>query len=126
MLPGIFAIPFSRMAIGCMDSSLTNRNRAVILILYCSFDAISRAEFTQEVYSHIYQDSSFTSSIGSDRLSLLFIVLALGTLLDITKPYDIRSSEPYYQLAKAAFVVESLIEAATIPTMQSLVRQVVS
>ena len=51
----------------------------------------------------------------------MFVVLALGTLLDTTKPYDIRASEPFYQLAKAAFVVEPLIDAATIPVIQSLV-----
>lgn len=55
----------------------------------------------------------------------MFIVLALGTLLDTTKPYDIRNSEPYYQLAKAAFVLEPLIEAATIPTIQSLVSRLI-
>ncbi|KIJ42345.1 hypothetical protein M422DRAFT_208868 [Sphaerobolus stellatus SS14] len=88
------------------------------------FDAITRAEFTQEIYSHIYHDSTY-DSVGSDRLSLMFIVLALGTLLDTAKLYDIRSSEPFYQLAKAAFVVEPLIDAATIPTLQSLHFQIV-
>lgn len=49
------------------------------------------------------------------------MILALGTLFDLTKPYDIRSTEPYYQLGKAAFCLEPLIEAATIPTIQALV-----
>ena len=73
-----------------------------------------------QVYSHVYSTSS--PAVSVDRLSLLFMVLALGTLLDLTKPYDIRSTEPYYQLGKAAFCLEPLIEAATIPTIQALVR----
>jgi hypothetical protein len=72
-----------------------------------------------QVYSHVY--STTPSSISVDKLSLLFMILALGTLLDLTKPYDIRSTEPYYQLGKAAFCLEPLIEAATIPTIQALV-----
>lgn len=72
-----------------------------------------------QVYSHVYNISSISVSV--DKLSLLFVVLALGTLLDLTKPYDIRSTEPYYQLGKAAFCLEPLIEAATIPTIQALV-----
>ncbi|KAF8513990.1 hypothetical protein BU17DRAFT_68547 [Hysterangium stoloniferum] len=36
-------------------------------------------------------------------LSLFFIMLALGTLLDTSVPYDIRATEPWYQLARAAF-----------------------
>ncbi|KAF8590790.1 hypothetical protein K439DRAFT_1627523 [Ramaria rubella] len=83
------------------------------------FDAISRAEFMDQIYSHVYNTSSPTS-VSVDRLALLFMILALGTLLDLSKPYDIRSTEPYYQLGKAAFCLEPLIEAATIPTIQTL------
>lgn len=72
-----------------------------------------------QIYSHVYSTSP--TSISVDRLSLLFIILAIGTLLDLSKPYDIRSTEPYYQLGKAAFCLEPLIEAATIPTIQALV-----
>jgi hypothetical protein len=93
-------------------------------IFYCTlmpsfrFDSINRAQFMDQVYSHVYGTSS--TSVSVDRLSLLFIILALGTLLDVTKPYDIRRTEPYYQLGKAAFCLEPLIEAATIPTIQAL------
>ncbi|KAF8481461.1 fungal-specific transcription factor domain-containing protein, partial [Gautieria morchelliformis] len=82
------------------------------------FDAISRAEFMDQIYSHIY--STPPASISVDKLSLLFMVLALGTLLDLTKAYDIRRTEPFYQLGRAAFCLEPLIEAATIPTIQAL------
>lgn len=72
-----------------------------------------------EIYTSIYTSDT---SPSTDRLSLFFIIVALGILLDISKPYDIRHTEPYYQLARAAFCLEPLIEAATIPTIQSLVR----
>ncbi|GJJ10068.1 hypothetical protein Clacol_004294 [Clathrus columnatus] len=86
------------------------------------FAAINRAEFMDGIYHPIYASDS---SPSTDRLSLLFIILALGALLDISKPYDIRNTEFYYQLARAAFCLEPLIEAATIPTIQSLHFQII-
>lgn len=73
-----------------------------------------------QVYSHVYSTPSLHSA-SVDKISLFFMILALGTLLDLSKPYDIRATEPYYQLGKAAFCLESLMEAATIPTIQALV-----
>jgi hypothetical protein len=58
----------------------------------------------------------------SHRLSLMFIVLAIGTLMDTSLPAYNLEAEKYHQLAKAALFQHPLFDEPTINAVQALVR----
>lgn len=66
---------------------------------------ISPESFEAEVYTQFYDPNA---SVGGDqpllahRLSLMFIVLAIGSLMDTNEPAYNLEAEKYHQLARAA------------------------
>jgi Ni/Fe-hydrogenase subunit HybB-like protein len=56
------------------------------------------------------------------RLSLMFIVLAIGSLMDMSLPAYNLEAEKYHQLARAALFHSSLFDEPTLNAVQSLVR----
>jgi hypothetical protein len=86
---------------------------------------VAQDMFNFEVYSQFYDPNvrpSADDPVLLHRLSLLFIVLAIGCLMDTSlPPYNIEA-EKYHQLAKAALFRESFLDAPTVNSVQALVR----
>jgi hypothetical protein len=60
--------------------------------------------------------------IQSHRAAVVYMMLALGALLDLDlRPYSNEASQ-YYQLARAALAVDSVFEEQSIPAIQALAR----
>lgn len=57
----------------------------------------------------------------SHRLAVLYMVFAVGTLMDLEKPYLSLEATQYYQLARAALSLDSVLEYQSIPGIQALV-----
>jgi hypothetical protein len=82
------------------------------------------ASFDQEVYSQFY-----TQHIGpipdeplmAHRLSLMFMVLAIGSLMNTSLPSYNLDAEKYHQLARAALFHDSFFDNPTINAVQALV-----
>jgi hypothetical protein len=83
-------------------------------------DPIPRSEFVAHIFNPIYKSSS-ADVIAPDNLAVLFILLALGSILDLRQPFDHSSAEPLFQLSCAAFCLEPIYETASIPSIQALV-----
>ena len=49
------------------------------------------------------------------------MVLALGTLFDLDKPYLSLEATQYYQLSRASLSLDSVLEHQTIAAIQALV-----
>ena len=60
--------------------------------------------------------------MDSHRLAVLCLVLGLGALLDLDKPYLSAEAMRYYQLGRAALSLDSILESQSIPAIQALVR----
>lgn len=92
---------------------------------YCAwmYLPIPDAEFYNTVFSRIYDQPIGIDQdpIDSHRLAVLYMVLALGTLFDLGQPYLCVEATQYYQLARAAISLDSLLEHQTIPAIQALV-----
>ncbi len=58
----------------------------------------------------------------SHRLAVLYMVFALGTLMDLDKSYLSLEATQYYQLARASLALDSILEHQSIPAVQALVR----
>lgn len=57
----------------------------------------------------------------SHQLALMFMVLAIGSLMDISRPAYNIEAEKYHQLARAALFQNPIFEEPTIAAVQTLV-----
>lgn len=81
--------------------------------------------FDSQVYSCFYTSDS--SHLAQDpalphKLALLFIVLAIGSLMNTALPAYNLEAEKYHQLARAALFHTSIFDAPTLHSVQALVR----
>lgn len=80
--------------------------------------------FDEEVWSQFYgqQAGRLTDDpIVFHRLSLMFIVLAIGSLMDMSLNAYNLEAEKYHQLSKAALFHSSLFDEPTLNAVQALV-----
>ena len=75
------------------------------------------------MYSRLYDQQWPEDSDPTDshRLAVLYMVFALGTLMDLEKPYLSVEATQYYQLARASLALDSILEHQSIPAIQALV-----
>ncbi|KAF5355299.1 hypothetical protein D9758_005984 [Tetrapyrgos nigripes] len=87
------------------------------------YNPVAQDVFNLEVFSQFYDPNvrpSADDPVLLHRLSLLFIVLAIGCLMDTSlPPYNIEA-EKYHQLAKAALFREPFLDAPTVNSLQAL------
>ena len=57
----------------------------------------------------------------SHQLALLFMVLAIGSLMDVARPAYNIEAEKYHQLARAALFQSPIFEEPTLAAVQTLV-----
>ncbi|KAJ7695118.1 fungal-specific transcription factor domain-containing protein [Mycena rosella] len=84
---------------------------------------ISPESFETEVYAQFYDPNAGPPGdqpMLAHRLSLMFIVLAIGSLMDTNEPAYNLEAEKYHQLARAALFVHSFFDQPTINAVQSL------
>lgn len=67
------------------------------------------------VYTTPVKDLSFR------RLALLFIMLAMGTLVDLNQPNDSPQAEVYHHLARASLCEMNLMDEPSLDLLQTLV-----
>ncbi|KAF6752978.1 fungal-specific transcription factor domain-containing protein [Ephemerocybe angulata] len=87
------------------------------------YNPINIETFDEEVWSLFYGQQA--GPIQEDpmvyhRLSLMFIVLAIGSLMDMTLPAYNLEAEKYHQLSRAAIFHSSLFDEPTLNAVQSL------
>ncbi|RDB15770.1 putative transcriptional regulatory protein C1F7.11c [Hypsizygus marmoreus] len=86
------------------------------------YTPIPENDFIETVFRPVYEQDAATylGSAGSHNLAVLFMVLAIGTLLDLDRPAHSSESMQYYQLARAAIALDSVLEEQSIPGIQAL------
>lgn len=94
--------------------------------MFCRYNPISEDSFNAEVMNKLY-DPNVNIRLTDDpllshRLSLMFIVLAIGTLMDTTQDAYNTEAEKYNQLARAALFQSAFFDCPTIHAVQALVR----
>lgn len=88
------------------------------------YHPISAESFDTEVYSQFYDpnvSSPPDEPIFCHRLSVMFMVLAIGSLMNTNMPAYNVDAEVYHQLARAALFHHSFIDDPTITAVQALV-----
>ncbi|KAI0741469.1 hypothetical protein C8Q80DRAFT_1109932 [Daedaleopsis nitida] len=86
------------------------------------YTPIPEAEF-EEIFSRVYDQrmESDPAPMDSHRIAVLCLVLGLGALLDLDKPYLSAEAMRYYQLGRAALSLDSILESQSIPAIQALI-----
>ncbi|KAF9048213.1 hypothetical protein BDZ89DRAFT_1057787 [Hymenopellis radicata] len=87
------------------------------------YNPIPEESFDFEVYQLFYGSSVPTMAddpLLSHRLSLIFLVFAIGTLMDTNMPAYHIEAEKYFQLSRAALFHDSFVDSPTINAVQAL------
>lgn len=63
----------------------------------------------------------FEDPLVSHNLAILFLVIALGALLDLEGQAHSQEAKWYYQLGKAALALEPVLDSSSLSTIQALV-----
>ena len=71
------------------------------------YTPIPESELYSSVFSRIYDPASAVDQDAADshRLAVLYLVFALGTLMDLDEPYLSMASTQYYQLLRMAYLL---------------------
>ena len=93
------------------------------------YNPISFDAFDTEVFSHFYSAGltpQFDDPVFCHRLALMFIVLAIGNLMDVTQPAYNLEAEKYHQLARAALFQTAIFDEPTMLAVQTLVNKILN
>ena len=93
------------------------------LVPHSRYRPVDRVEM-ESIFSRVY-DSQYTTEpdpIQSHRVAVIFMMLAMGALMDLERPPYSYDANYYYQLARASLAVDSVFEEQSIPAIQALAR----
>ncbi|KAF8518017.1 hypothetical protein BU17DRAFT_91446 [Hysterangium stoloniferum] len=81
----------------------------------------TRPEFVEQILSPIYRRSFEANQkpLGH-RLALLFMVFAIGDIMDFTKPLDPTDGLRFYLLARASLCLQPVFESPTLTALQAM------
>jgi hypothetical protein len=65
--------------------------------------------------------TSLPEAVCPDKLSFFFMVLSIGTVVDITSAVDLQAGDAFYQLARASFCLEPVFDVWSSYTVATLV-----
>ena len=91
----------------------------------CRYNPVSLDNFNELVYYQFYNPNAappIDDPLLSHQLALMFMILAIGCLMDIKRPAYNIEAEKYHQLARAALFQSPIFEEPTLHAVQSLVR----
>lgn len=87
------------------------------------YNPISQEDFEEDVYPIFYEQSASPTAedpLVSHKLSLTFMVFAIGSLMNIQAPAYNHDATKYYHLARAALFQSSLVNNPTVSAVQAL------
>jgi hypothetical protein len=94
------------------------------MISCSSYEPVTRREFLEQIYAHVHPTDLGARdllTIHPHRLSVLFMICAMATLLDTSKETPIPEAEEWHTLAKASVSLHSITDEPTIMGVQTLV-----
>lgn len=114
---------------GLIEGHLPNWERASYLTqTYCEqagwlFHGVSRDQIIDELLPIYY--SNGPQEVADDNksaheLALLFLVFAVGALVDLTQDPGNAEAEHYHQIARAAICLQPVLEKPSLVTIQAL------
>ncbi|KAI0629186.1 fungal-specific transcription factor domain-containing protein [Trametes polyzona] len=87
------------------------------------YNPVSLAQLNESAFNIFYNDyktPDINDPLLSHQLALLYMVLAIGSLMDTSRPAYNVEAEKYHQLARAALFQSPIFEEPTLLAVQSL------
>ncbi|KAF5355307.1 hypothetical protein D9758_005988 [Tetrapyrgos nigripes] len=84
------------------------------------YTPISDKDFNDTIFQPLYSPAPYQEPVGCHGMSVFYMILALGTLVDLDRPSHSTEAAQYYQLARAALAVDPVFDQQSIPAIQAL------
>jgi hypothetical protein len=86
------------------------------------YTPIEQNDFYGSIYSRVFDPDTGSDHdrIQSHRIAVVYLMLAIGALLDVDAPPQSYDASHYYQLGRAALSVDPIFEEQSIPAIQAL------
>lgn len=87
------------------------------------FRGVTRSQLIDEMLPTMYGKEATVPSedySGPHDLALLFLVFAVGALVDLTQEPSSAEAEHYHQIARAAICLQPILEKPSLVTIQAL------
>ncbi|KIY52929.1 hypothetical protein FISHEDRAFT_69385 [Fistulina hepatica ATCC 64428] len=88
------------------------------------YNPISEASFNADIFGHLYDPllmkAPTVELVVAHKLSLMYMVLAIGSLMDVELPAYNLEAEKYHQLARASLFLAPFIDEPTVHAIQAL------
>lgn len=86
------------------------------------YTPIEQNDFYGSIYSRVFDPDAGPDHdrIQSHRIAVVYMMLAIGALLDLDAPPHSYDASHYYQLGRAALSVDPIFEEQSIPAIQAL------
>ncbi|KAI0788807.1 fungal-specific transcription factor domain-containing protein [Abortiporus biennis] len=88
------------------------------------YTPLPETEFYTSIFPRFYEQQQYTTEqdqFEAHRLAIMFMIFALGSLLDLERPALSAEATQFYQLARAALSLDSILESQSIPAVQALI-----
>ncbi|KAJ3573873.1 hypothetical protein NP233_g2152 [Leucocoprinus birnbaumii] len=94
-----------------------------------TFTPIKRDEIINDILAPTYRvlkakqagDASGLSSVSPHKLAVLYLIFALGTLVDLTLPPYSKDAEKYHHLSRACLALRSIFDSPEVATVQTII-----
>ncbi|KZT27792.1 hypothetical protein NEOLEDRAFT_1059659 [Neolentinus lepideus HHB14362 ss-1] len=127
-----FAMHFGQHPAEVRDSILSllpapDRAQQLLTLYYkhaaWMYTPIYETDFIDNVYIKFYNDISLPefAPVEMHRLAVLYMVFAMGALLDLDRPPLCLEANQYYSLGRAALSIGSVLEEPSIQSIQALI-----
>ncbi|KIK95062.1 hypothetical protein PAXRUDRAFT_827363 [Paxillus rubicundulus Ve08.2h10] len=87
------------------------------------FRGVSREQIMEELLPRYYSKGSLKATDGTKHthdLALLFLIFAMGALVDLKQLSGNSEAEHYHQIARAAIYLQPVLEKPSVETIQAL------
>ncbi|KAI0741490.1 fungal-specific transcription factor domain-containing protein [Daedaleopsis nitida] len=87
------------------------------------YNPVTLAQLNESAFSQFYNPNAtpqMEDPLMSHQLALMFMVLSIGSLMDINRPAYNIEAEKYHQLARAALFQSPIFEEPTLAAVQTL------
>ncbi|KAK7031348.1 putative transcriptional regulatory protein C1F7.11c [Favolaschia claudopus] len=86
------------------------------------YTPINKSDFYETIFRPTYEPSHGSyGTLSSHNLAVLYMVLALGTLMDLDMPAHSPEATEYYQLGRSALAIDSVLDSPSIAGIQAMV-----
>ncbi len=108
----------------CLDVGIPSELLGEMTKLLYRYNPINSEWFDSEIYATFYGQNvraSANEPLLAHRLSVLFMILAIGSLMNTTLPAYSIDAEKYHQLSRAALFHDNFMDNPTLSAIQALV-----